>query len=138
MTDKMDRTRLLKLLAMTTSDNDGEALNAMRKANAYIGSWKMTWEDVLSQERVMNITLHRAAPSSAPYQGDDSDWNPPHLSDKVVIDTMFRAIFAQPRSDNEEFWQFMDSVHNQWQQKGRLTPGQFQAIRRCYNRVRKA
>ena len=135
MSDKMDRTRLLKLLAMTTSDNDGEALNAMRKANAYIDSWKMTWEDVLTQHKVMNITLHQAQPA---YQGDERDWDPPHLRDKVVIDTMFRAIYAQPRSDNEEFWTFMDSVHQYWKDKGRLTPKQFQAIRNCYQRVRKA
>lgn len=131
-----DKTRLLKLLALTTSDNDGEALNAMRKANAYIRSWDKTWEDVLTTERVVNISLR--TPQQDVYKGDDADWDPPHLRDKVVIDTMFRAIYAQPRSDNHEFWNFMDSVHQQWLNKKRLTAGQFNAVRRCYSRVRKA
>ena len=137
---EIDRTRLTKLLAMTTSDNDGEALNAMRKANAYIASWEMTWEDVLArpQATVINIGLQRAPPATNPYRGEDQDWDPPHLRDKVVIDTMFRAIYAQPRTDNEEFWTFLDSVHQYWKDKQRLTPKQFQAIRNCYQRVRKA
>lgn len=38
---------LTKLLKMTTSSNDGEALVAIRKANAYIKQHKLTWDELL-------------------------------------------------------------------------------------------
>lgn len=130
----MDKERFLKLMMMTTSDADGEALNALRMANAMLKAEKKTWDDVLTQETVVNINLRQRTPTHYTQQKEE-DWVAPHLRDKVMIDTMFRAIYAQPRTDNEEFWQFMDSVHHQWGQRERLTPGQYQAIRKCYNRV---
>jgi hypothetical protein len=133
----VDKARLIKLLAMTTSTNDGEALNAMRMANAMIKAANKTWAEVLVTENVINITMARAQPAAQAYAGEDADWSPPHLTDKILIDAMFRAIFTQPRSDNEEFWQWVDSVHQQWLDRGRLTPGQYQAVRRCYARVMK-
>ncbi len=39
------RARLIKLMQMTLSSNDHEALIAMRKANALLGH--LNWEDVL-------------------------------------------------------------------------------------------
>jgi hypothetical protein len=134
MEQPVDKTRLVKLLGMTTSEHDGEALNAMRMANDLIKAAGKTWADVLATDNVVNIVLQRPAPK--PYTTTE-DWSPPHLTDKVLIDAMFRAIYAQPRSSNEEFWQWVDSVHQQWLDRGRLTPGQYQAVRRCYSRVMK-
>jgi hypothetical protein len=132
MEQPVDKVRLVKLLGMTSSEHDGEALNAMRMANDLVKAAGKTWEDVLTTENVVNITLQRRQP--APFKAEE-DWSPPHLTDKVLIDAMFRAIYAQPRSDNEEFWQWVDSVHQQWLDRKRLTPGQYQAVRRCYSRV---
>ena len=39
---------LLKLLKMTASDNDAEALTAMRKANALLASADWTWDKLLA------------------------------------------------------------------------------------------
>lgn len=41
---------LRKLLKMTTSENDGEALTAMRKANELMASAKWTWDMLLDQK----------------------------------------------------------------------------------------
>lgn len=131
----MDKVRLVKLLGMTTSEHDGEALNAMRMANDLIKAAGKTWEEVLTAGNVVNITLQRRQPAAEAYEAPAEDWSPPHLTDKVLIDAMFRAIYAQPRSDNEEFWQWVDSVHQQWLDRKRLTPGQYQAVRRCYSRA---
>lgn len=121
------------MLALTTSSNDSEALAAIRKANDIVKGENLLWSDVLAQQQgtAINISLR-------PARENPQDWMAPHLKDKVVIDLMFRAIFAQPRTSNEEFWQFMDSVHNQWQANGSLTPAQYTAIRRCYSRAIKA
>lgn len=129
---------------MTTSTNDAEALAAMRKANEVVKGAGLTWNDVITSQNVVNISISRQAPGGAPFgmqredfQQSEQDWTPPHLTDKVLIEAMFRAIYSQPRSDNEEFWQWVDSVHQQWLDRRRLTPGQYRAIRRCYSRVMK-
>jgi hypothetical protein len=43
----LDREKILKLMMLTTSDNDHEALSALRKANAIIKKAKQTWQDVV-------------------------------------------------------------------------------------------
>lgn len=132
----LDRARLTKLLAMTTSENDGEALNAMRMANKLLTAEKASWEEVLAAQPNPHFTVtvtRRAEP--APYKAE-SDWVAPHLRDKVIIDIMFRTIYSQPRS-NEEFFQWVDSVHNRWQQHGNVTQAQYAALQRSYQRVRR-
>lgn len=132
----LDRERLIKILGLTTSSSDGEALSALRKANEIIAGEKLTWADVLApQGNVINITLPRTAPN--PYRGGE-EWSPPHLKDKVTIDLMFRAIFAMPRTDNEQFWQWADGVHQWYLDHQSLTPGQYDAVRKCYGRALRA
>lgn len=132
----LDRTRLAKLLALTASDNDAEALSAIRKANEIIKGNDLQWLDVVSPAgNTLNITLQRQPMTASPVDGDDKDWQPPHLTDATIIDPMFRAVFAQPRTDNEEFWTFLESLHHQWETKHRLTPNQYSALRRCFNRT---
>jgi hypothetical protein len=59
----LDRERLAKILALTASTNDGEALAAIRKANDIVRGEDMTWDDVLVQlvPAVSNVhvTVHR-------------------------------------------------------------------------------
>lgn len=131
----MDKAKLAKLLAMTTSTHDGEAINAMRLANEMILKAGLTWENVLTTVGhpgfTVTVTRHKA-PEQRPYE----EWVAPHLRDKASIDLMFRTIYAQPRTDNEEFWQFMDSIHERWTRHGNLTQKQYSALVRCYQKVR--
>ena len=41
----MDKDKLIKLLNLTTSKNDGEALSATRKANAFLKDNGINWEE---------------------------------------------------------------------------------------------
>jgi hypothetical protein len=43
-------SRLVKLLGMTSSDYDGEAIVAMRKANDLLKAAGMTWGDIIAVE----------------------------------------------------------------------------------------
>jgi hypothetical protein len=45
--DSATRTRLVNLLARTTSEHDGEALAAARKANQLLGRHGLTWSKVI-------------------------------------------------------------------------------------------
>lgn len=131
----LNRKLLAKIMEMTASDKDGEALNAARMATSMVKDAGETWESVLNTPRPAAVTVtvtHHAPPQQAE---QPEDWVAPHLSDKVTIDMMFRAVFATPRSGNEEFWQFMDSIHNWFSQHGALTQKQYQALRNTYKRV---
>lgn len=43
----MDMQRLIKILSITTSTHDGEALNAIRMANAMLKEHGKRWEEVI-------------------------------------------------------------------------------------------
>lgn len=127
----LDRDRLTKLLALTTSDNDHEALVALRMANELLKREKLSWVEVLGNEgRTVRVSITR--------EPVDENWIAPHLRDKVVIETMFRAIVAtRAPGDNGDFWGFLASVKLRWATHGALTQGQYQALKNCYNRTLK-
>jgi hypothetical protein len=126
----MDRDKLAKLLALSASDNEHEALGCIRAANRIVKEAGTTWQDVLAgPDKSFRVSIERR------YTAEEN-WVPPHLRDKIHIDLMFRAIFTQPRTSNEEFWQFIDSVHQWWTEKGMLTQPMYNAIKSCYKRIR--
>lgn len=136
----LDRDKLAKVLAMTTSDTDPEALAAIRMANRMLAAAGLTWEAVLAAGgvRQLTVTVTRHGEAPAPYQTQE-DWVAPHLKDKVTITLMFRAVFMTPRTGNEGFWEFMDSIHQWFVEHGTLTQKQYQALRAAYMRtVRRA
>jgi hypothetical protein len=60
---ELDKERLAKLLSMTGSDHDAEALAAIRKANELLRLNKKSWSDVLGPDAPA-IEPARPAPSS--------------------------------------------------------------------------
>jgi hypothetical protein len=65
---EIDRTLLLKLLSMTDSQHDAEALAAVRKANQLLRSQEATWSDVLQTSAFEAPRL--AAPDVRPAPAD--------------------------------------------------------------------
>ncbi len=59
--DTKVKDRLVKLLNLTTSDNDNEALLALRNAQKIIKSENASWEFLLSGR-----TVYRDLPSAKP------------------------------------------------------------------------
>jgi hypothetical protein len=132
----LDRAKLAKILARTSSQNDNERLVALNMANAMVNDAGTTWEAVLAESlfNVVNIEIQRAPPPASAYQQEDG-WTPPHLNDKDAIQLMFKTVFALPRSGNDEFWEWMDSIHRRFQEHGNLTPKQYSGLRRTYQRA---
>lgn len=120
-------------MLMTTSDSDGEALNALRMANKLLAAEALRWPDVLQEERKVTVTVSREGWNGAPYKAEE-EWVPPHLKDKVVIDLMFKTIYGTQMTP--DFKAFLDNVHERWKKFGSLTANQYNAIRRCYSRAR--
>lgn len=128
----LDREKLAKLLGLATSDNDHEAVSALRAANRLVKAEHMTWKDVLAgPEKSCRVTIERQ-----PYKAEEN-WVAPHLKDKVMIDLMFRSLYSQPRIGSEDFWRWVDDVNAKWQKYAVLTQGQYNALRKCYQRTLK-
>lgn len=128
---ELDRTRLAKLLGLSSSSNEHEAAGAMRAANKLVKDAGETWESVLAgPERSFRISIQRASPMQA-----EEPWVAPHLRDRVMIDLMFRTVYAQPRTGSEDFWQGIDTMHNSFTQHGLLTQGQYVLLQKCYKRL---
>lgn len=141
MPNELNRERLAKLLALTQKDNEHEIVGAIRKCNQMLAEADMTWEQVLAPARGITVTVTRTPAHRYGFQTEaappSEDWVAPHLKDEVMISMMFRAVYAAPRSSNEEFWQFMDNIHHHWQQQKQLTVGQYRALRNVYQRTLK-
>lgn len=63
---EFDKERLAKLLSMTSSDHDAEALAAIRKANALLRLSRKSWADVLGTGTPALEPLRPEAPRYAP------------------------------------------------------------------------
>ncbi len=66
-----DRTRLINLLARTTSPYDGEALVAVRKANELLRSFKLGWADVIGEGDTAPTPEPQTPPERADTYGRD-------------------------------------------------------------------
>lgn len=128
--------RLAKLMELTTSENDNEALAALRKANEFRKSINMTWAELLEPPifpRGVTVTVfrHQDAPTHAPME------TPDHLTDKPTIDMMFKTVYSMPRIEGDDFWVFLDSIRKQFDKYGNLSQKQYNALRRSYARCLK-
>lgn len=55
----MDKTKLLKLLHLSESTNDGEALSSIRKANDLIKEDNSSWEDIVNISDALEEVIKR-------------------------------------------------------------------------------
>ena len=87
--NSMPQDKILKLLELTKSSNDAEALNAIRKANDIREKADMQWEDVFAK----TITTYK--PSDLPPFFNRRPQQPQFLT----VETMFREILHRDLSD---------------------------------------
>ncbi len=131
--------RLAKLMELTTSDNDNEALSALRHANALRKTLGKTWAELLEPPIFprVTVTVFKQEPSAPNAMA--GDWIPPHLTDKETIGMMFREVFKMPNpGDGTGIWNFLESIKGKFDKYGRLTQAQYNGLRNTYTRVVKA
>lgn len=92
-----------KLLGMTTSASDAEALTAMRKANKILQDNGLTWAELLRKQVTSD--------SVSPYTEPTADATAAHV--QTCLDTL-------RGSDSS----FISSLDKQWAEKGYLSPEQ--------------
>lgn len=102
----LDRTKLIKLLMLTQSDQDGEALSAIRKANDLLKKSNKNWEEFLSPQKE----------------------EPTYYLSKT--DKMFEVCLENIQGKAREF---ILSLQNQWTRRGSLSRKQRAALQKFYD-----
>lgn len=140
--------KFVKLMMLTMSENDGEALVALRKANAMLAAADVNWEEFLTlvgtenqkpqQPQQQSATPQRSSSSSKPPWEDDDDFadvgrdaKTGRYTDADTINKLFERAFAKTRRSSSGFREFLDSVHEFWERAGFLTEKQYHAVRRA-------
>ncbi len=116
--EKFDR--FVKVMMLTTSPIEGEALSATRMANSMLAAANLNWEEFLNAR----------APAAPP--------SPPATSGKhhvdEDIDEMFESVSANLDPESS-FCEFIESLHEWWEKKGFLTEKQYAALKNSYERM---
>lgn len=86
-----DYERFLKLMALLSSDRDGEVLNAVSAASRILNSYGLDWVDVILPRRLMRVRASAAEDLAA--DADDGDGGPPPL-DRATPAVMYRMLMA--------------------------------------------
>lgn len=130
----------VKLMMMTTSPNDAEALTALRKANAMLASANVNWAEYLSKGATApkEDQTYRTPPSQRQRRANEG--NPftaaagggtsssEKFDDEKEINKLFEQAF---RNATGGFAAFLESVHEWWEEKGFLTSKQYYAVKRA-------
>ena len=123
MTNAPDFKMFLKLMNLTTSQFDGECLNAIRMANAVLAQTNQTWEDLLKGKIVMISPLSNQGALSK------SKTNIRH-SNADEINGYFETLYNRGSSLGS-FKQWINSVHEWWEEKDFLTENQYTTLKKA-------
>lgn len=122
----LDRNRFIKLMMMTTSTNDGEALAAVRKANAMLKVEKLDWNAFIKA-----IPTPRPPPKPSgrgfEYMRPETKFTDPKIP--AMIDSLLRDV-------KSGFRDWLLSVKSKWNDDGFLTKGQYEALVNAYERAK--
>lgn len=121
----------IKLMKMTSSSNDGEALNALRKANSILDEVNISWEELLRNR--IKIKKIEAGPNPKYARGFASGGSSAKkYTNKQEIETMFAIVLdSVPKSSS--FYSFIKSLEDWWETKGFLTEKQYEKLKKAYN-----
>lgn len=111
----MDYERLTKLLMMTTSDNDGEALAAMRKANSLLAKANMNWENFIGIKTKVEDVMKK--------------------HDDPAIPKMFAAVLKSAKGS--PFIEWVKSAQRYYGERGYLTNRQYETLVKAFNSRKK-
>jgi len=126
------KERLIRLLNLTASDNDHEALLALRNAQKVMDRCGMTWESLVTSGR---SPLSRSQPSAAKRNSPPSKTQakaPPEPKGKAArakyrrLLSLFEFIFAQQLTLKQT--EFFEGLRAAWVRFGSLTVRQNAAL----------
>lgn len=130
--DDLNIQMLIKLLRMTESSHDGEALTAIRMANSMLNRHNANWDDVMhSKVPMVDADPFAKAPNVGPPPPRSTGAPGPRHTDAQEIEQYF-AVLTQ--RDLGSFKDYVDDVYRWWQDKGFLSDKQYHVIRNAAQR----
>ena len=118
----VDIIKFIKLMELTTSSYDGEALNALRKANAELFKYNLTWNQFLSNKQIIITNPIQNQPKP------DIDLKlEKHKQTERMLSTCLQCIHS------ESGLEFIRSLKKQFDSSGYLTDRQLEALCKWYN-----
>lgn len=132
----IDKQRLIKILMMTQSANDQEALLAIRKANALMAVDGTTWGNIFGRA----IGASRPIGSNPNYRskpsGRGTTTDPRHNPPKPIADPEIPKMIKSLLRDAEgSFYDFIFSLKKQWDHQKYLTERQYGALCEAYEKA---
>jgi hypothetical protein len=106
-----DYKKLTKFLELTRSNNDGESLSAVRRANEMLDKFNLRWADILKGKIIIQ------APKPSDYE--------------LLFDYI-----EEHMEDEEDYLDFILSLKSFYHKKGFLTEKQAKALYTTYERIR--
>ena len=124
-----DYERFVKLMALLSSDRDGEVLNAVSAASRILNSYGMDWVDVVLPRKLMRVRAS-AAEDLAVDADEDGDGGPPPL-DRATPAVMYRLLMASANVSTDikrDIRRHADAIRD-----GRVTPAIRGELQTMYN-----
>lgn len=134
--DSDELKMLIKLMGMTTSSSDNEALNAVRMANKWLQSKGHNWHDLLTGKvtveadpfaaaPAVNINVHTAQPR---YAAAAPPPPPRQFDNAKEIEGFFTKLELKylPPSVQDR----INKIQDEWKRKGFLLYGDFDYLRK--------
>ena len=124
------KDKLVKLLNLTRSSNDAEALSAIRKANDLISTYDTGWDELLNVKPAMILrkdshTRPKPPPPTQTVQGKFSGERV-----EFMLDEYSKEAERNSKKENS----FMQSLCDWYDDKGFLTEKQYNALEKWYER----
>ena len=116
--------KFIKLMKMTTSSSEGEALNAIRMANSLLLEANLDWDEFLRGKAKI---VGGSVSSQTTYSGKK-------YTNSNEIESMLEAVLNNVRSGTS-FRTFIESLRDWWESNQFLTEKQYNALRKTYERI---
>lgn len=125
-----DRQKIVKLLNLTTSSNDAEALLAIRKANEMLGKEGMIWSDYLEPRGNAGQRGEPWRPRPEPRPQDHPAFAGAMRVRRAMIEAMLVGLKA--RRMNGLLKLVISNIETDYRRKGDLSEIQLQHLMRLY------
>ncbi|KKM21580.1 hypothetical protein LCGC14_1633980 [marine sediment metagenome] len=116
--------KFIKLMKITTSPSEGEAVNAIRMANSLLLEANLDWDDFLRGKAKI---VGGSVSSQTTYSGKK-------YTNSNEIESMLEAVLNNVRSGTS-FRAFIESLRDWWESNQFLTEKQYNALRKTYERI---
>lgn len=119
------REKLIGILNLTTSDNDNEALLAMRTANKFIKKNGVSWEELIDDDG----PKQPPRPTPNTYRAQQQEVEP-----EATVDGLISYIKSNAWAGFDST--FIDSIARNYETFGKLSYRQMQGLKNVYDRIK--